>query len=278
MVDKFEAQSNRFLVVKDDAIAFDTDAPSFSLFDTGRLQFTADVTFPDLLSNLYYYSEEFTSGGITNTYCESWSSLMPQEWGPDEPDVSPGVSSTDSIQRNLARYSIGTVPAGTNHLNIRVRLRRTKTPPVFYYYQAPSLFFGEDTWINLSGGSCPCEGLGTRMKRHFDIVLDGTTLYLERYQSVNNQGVPFTATSTGNTRGWITNQPAAGGTMGAYANAPAGMGFPMVLLDKKGFDTSGSKRAPWATSPATNSCAIGADLDYESVYNVDFDIQPGRYL
>lgn len=273
MVDKFEAENDRFLVVKSDRIAFDTDAPSFQLFDSGRLQFTDNVVFPDLLSNLFYYSENFPSTPVNLSYCESWSSLMPQEWGPDEPNVSPGEATTATIQRNLARYVIGSVPSGTNHLNIRLRLRRTKTPPSFYSYQSPSLFFPENQWITLSGGSCTCEGLGTRMKRHFDIVLSGTTLYLERYQSVNNQGAAFSDVSTPTTRGWITSAGSEGAAQGAYNGAPLGMGFPMVLLDKKGPDATGNK-----LRSGSNPCASSANLDYESIYSVDFDIQPGRKL
>lgn len=274
MVDSFYADNDEFRVIKGDKIAFDTEAPSFSLFNTGRIQTTASVVFPDMLSSLFYYSAG--SGGST-TYCESWSSLYPQEWGPDEPNVSPGVSSVASIQRNLPRTFLGSVPAGTNHLNIMARLRRTKAPPAFYQDIPPAIFNPFNEWITLAGGSCTVEGVGTAMKRHFDIVLYGTDLYIERYQSVNNVGFAFATSSNANNRGWLTNRDADGAAMGAYNSAPFGLGVPLVLLDRKGPDASGTKFAPWGVN-SSNACSIAADLDYESIYSVDFDIKPGRKL
>lgn len=274
MVDSFTAESNRFRVVRSDKTAFDTAAPSFQIFNTGRIQDTIDVVFPDLFSNLFYFSN--TASG-DRTYCESWSSLMPQEWGPDEPNVSPGVSSTASIQRTLPRLTLGSVPAGTNHLNIRVRLRQTKTPPSFYSDEPPRVYAPYNQWITLIGGSCTCEGLGTNIKRHFDVVLSGTTLYLDRYQSVSNIGYAFTSSSNPGNRGWITNQPNQGAASGAYDNAPFGMGVHVVLLDQKGPNTDGTKFAPGAPN-SSNPCSTASNLDYESIFSVDFDIQPGRYL
>lgn len=276
MVDSFTAESNRFRVVRSDKTAFDTSAPSFQIFNTGRLQFTQNVVFPDLLSNLFYFRTG-NNGPPATSYCESWSSVMPQEWGPDEPDVSPGISSTASIQRNLPRITLGSVPSGTNHLNIRARLRQIKTPPSYFGDEPPRVYMPYNQWITLIGGSCTCEGLGTNMKRHFDVVLSGTTLYLERYQSVNNIGAPFTSTSNGSTSGWITNLPNDGAASGSYNNSPFGMGLHAVLLDRKGPDASGTKFAPWGAN-SSNPCSTASNLDYESIFSVDFDIQPGRYL
>lgn len=277
MVDSFEAENDRFRVIRSDKIAFDTDAPSFQLFDTGRLQFTTTVTFPDLLSNLFYFSGEYSSIPVNQTYCESWSALYAQEWGPNEPDVSPTGGSTSSIQRNLPRTYLGSVPAGTNHLNIRARLRQTKSAPAFFGDEVPRVYMPYNQWINLIGGSCTCEGLGTSMKRHFDIVQIGNDIYLERYQSVNNLGVAFASSTNANARGWITNLASAGAASGAYDNAPIGLGIHAVRLDSKGPDATGSKRAPWA-SASSNACSTASDLDYESIYSVDLDIQPGRML
>lgn len=273
MVDSFEADNDEFRVIKGDKIAFDTGAPSFSLFNTGRLQFNTTVVYPDMLSSLFYFSN---APGSTS-YCESWSSLYPQEWGPDEPNVSPGVSSVASIQRNLPRTYIGSVPSGTNHLNIMARVTRTKAPPAFYQDIPPAVFNPPGQWVTLTGGSCTVEGIGTAMKRHFDIVLYGTDLYLERYQSVYNVGFPFVSSSNANNRGWLTNLTNDGAAMGAYNSAPVGLGVPLVLLERKGPDSSGTKFAPWGSN-SSNPCSVGANLDYESIYSVDFDIRPGRYL
>lgn len=273
MVDSFEAENDRFRVIRSDKVAFDTQAPSFQIFDTGRVQVTTNVVFPDLMSNLFYFSN---APGSTS-YCESWSSIMPQEWGPDEPNVSPGVSSTASIQRNLARSVLGSVPTGTNHLNIRVRLRQIKSAPAFFSDEPPRVYAPYNQWITLIGGSCTCEGLGTSLKRHFDVVLSGTTIYLDRYQSVTNFGSPFALSSNANNRGWLTNLDNDGAASGSYDNSPAGMGIHAVLLDKKGPDSSGTKFAPWGTN-SSNPCSTASNLDYESIFSVDFDIQPGRYL
>src|SRR5690606_13445082 len=86
MVDAFYADNDRIQVVKDSDIAFDSDRPSIQLLpESSKFTISTSVVFPTLLSGPAYLQRTYGS----TPYCESWSALVPQEWGPDETDFSP---------------------------------------------------------------------------------------------------------------------------------------------------------------------------------------------
>lgn len=231
-----------------------------------------NVTFPSLLSGVAYLQRTY---GPT-PYCESWSALFPQEWGPDEVDYSPTFIIGQPVQvatRNLPETLIGSVPAGTDYIDVRARMTRTVSPPPFMQQNSPYPMFKEGEWIGLPGGSCPCEYF-VPMARHFDIVLRGTSLYLRRFQSVQNTGQHFTwGTSPANNYGWFTSNTTGNGA--SYTGAATYWGTPAVLIESLGGDISVNRRAPWAFN-STGACSI-TPVDYTSVYSCEFQIRPGRF-
>ncbi|KKC39497.1 hypothetical protein WH87_04680 [Devosia epidermidihirudinis] len=277
MVDAFYADNGRIQVIKNDDISFDSDRPSIQLLpDSSKLSISRNVSFPNLLSSPAYLQRTYGSAG---PYCESWSALMPQEWGPDEVNTSPEIYPANNwalsgpILRNLPEELIGTVPAGTDYVDVRAKMTRTVVPPVFMQQSPPLVMFKEGDWVGLPGGSCPCEYFPP-LARHFDIVLRGTSVYLRRFQSVTNGGQKFGwGESAGNQYGWFTSSTPTWGNQ--YSNSPGRYGIPAVLMQSLGGDINLNRRAPWASNSA-GSCAV-YPVDYTSVYACEFEIHPGRY-
>ena len=269
MVDAFIADNDEFQVIRNDKIAFDTNAPSVQMLPPStEISVTRNIVFPDLVQAPAYRQNAQTIGGLTSTQCESWSGILPQEWGPDEPNVSPVFPSTAPIQRNLPQELIGTVPSGTTYIDVLIRLTRTTTPPTFLTISSPIMWAPNGQWIQLRGGSCPMEYF-VPLVRHCDFVLDGTNVYLRRYQSVRANDFEMDETGGNAYNSWYTQY------YGNYANANVLRAIPVVLLDIKGFSGTGNKLPSWGTSP-TNSCSWSL-LDYSSVYSADIRIRPGIY-
>lgn len=272
MVDAFYADNNGFQVVNNDDISFDSTRPSILLLpESSMISISMNVTFPNLLSGPAYLQRTYG----TTPYCESWSALFPQEWGPGEVDYSP----TDSLgplqiaTRNLPEQLIGSVPAGTDYIDVRAKMTRTTSPPSFMQQGPPPVMFKEGDWIGLPGGSCPCEYF-VPMARHFDIELRGTSLYLRRFQSVRNNGQPISWNSAPqNNYGWFNTGAATYGA--SYDGAYTRFGTPAVMIQTLSGDLSVNRRAPWAFN-STGACSI-TPVNYTSVYSCEFQIRPGRY-
>lgn len=272
MASGFYADNGRIQVINDDDISFDTDRPSIQLLpDSAKLSISTTVTFPTLLSGPAYLQRTYG----TTPYCESWSALVPQEWGPDETNFSPTDSGggVQIARRNLPETFLGTVPTGTDYIDVRARMTRTKAPPAFMQQHPPLVMFKEGDWVGLPGGSCPCEYF-VPLARHFDIVLRGTSLYLRRFQSVRNNGVNFSwGTGPQNNYGWFTTIATAFGV--SYAGAFTRFGTPAVRIQSLSGNLSVNRRAPWAFN-STGACSI-TPPDYTSIYACEFEIHPGRY-
>lgn len=279
MVDAFYADNNRIQVIKNDDIVFDSDRPSIQLLpESSKLTISRTVTFPTLLAGIAYLQRTYSGSG---PYCESWSALIPQEWGPDEVDFSPINLEGNVATRNLPETLIGTVPAGTDYIDVRARMTRTQSPPSFMQQSPPPVMFKEGDWVSLPGGSCPCEYF-VPLARHFDIVLRGTSLYLRRFQSVRNSGEHFSwgsnsgasPSNVSNSYGWFTNAGASSGNA-PYTGAKVNLGTPATLIQALGGSNSVNRRAPWAWN-STGACSI-THPNYASVYACEFEIRPGRY-
>lgn len=272
MVDAFYADSDRFQVINDDDISFDSSRPSIQLLpESSMVSVSRNVTFPTLLASIAYLQRSYGS----TPYCESWSALMEQEWGPDEVDADPPWTSNGqahTITRNLPEEFIGSVPSGTDYIDIRARITRTQSPPPFMQQNPPLVMFAEGQWVGLPGGSCPCEYFGG-MARHFDIELRGTSLYLRRFQSVAFTGQKFDWSGDPvNTFGWKTSFSTP---YVPYTGAPAIDATPAVLIQSLGGNINVNRRAPWAWN-STGACST-AQPDYTSIYSCEFQIRPGRY-
>lgn len=277
MVDAFYADNNRIQVINSDDISFDSSRPSIQLLpESSKLSLSRTVTFPNLLSSPGYFQVTY---GTPGAGCDSWSCLMPQEWGPGEANTNPtSFHPPDvyggTITRNLPEEFLGTVPAGTDYIDVRARITRTQAPPAFMQEAPPRVMFQEGQWFGLPGGSCPCEYFEP-LARHFDIELRGTSLYLRRFQSVSYGGgrVSWSDSSPANSYGWFTT------TLPSYGNvydfAPNRFATPAVLMQSLRGGINVNRRAPWVSN-ATGSCAVYV-VDYTSVYSCEFEIHPGRY-
>lgn len=284
MVDAVYIDNNRVQVIKNNDVSFDTDRPSVKLIESARIVHSGRlISFPSLLMKKAYFRQ--VSSGLTG--CNQWTTLFWQEWGPGEGYWNERYYKVSGIQdragpttRNLPRESLGSVPAETNYLDIRVKLTRTQTPPAFVEYMPPVTVFPENQWIALPGGSCPVEDYFQLMKRHFDIVREGNEVFLDRYQSVanaNTLAAPFNnpqadlrnTSLVGN--GWNSDSEGAIASDGSTDLLPYSNFYIATLADTKGFDASGTKRPG-----GTNACN-GAYPDLTSNYSADIIITPGIY-
>jgi hypothetical protein len=277
MADAFYADNNRFQTIHNSDISFDTDRPSIELFNDARIVKTNYVIeFPNFLTGYAYYRSSVSG----ETTCQVWSTILWQEWGPDEgfnnEFYTPiGQSNPGPSTRNLPRDLLGSVPAGTTYLDVRVRLTRTHNPDPWYAGNAPVITtFKQGDWINLPGGSCPCELIGS-VARQFDITRIGNNVYLERRQSGNNAntenspGGPQAAVSV-NQSGWNSQ---IWGPIYEPPLSPYSSYHIAHLIDNKPPDQNGNKR-PNGTNPCGGRTTIP---NTRSVYTGDILITPGRH-
>jgi hypothetical protein len=286
MVDATYIDNGRLQIVQNSDISFDTDRPSITLFpDSYRIVQTRTITFPSLLQARAYYRAAYGGGAV----CELWSTLFWQEWGPDEGHhnenwfpANPSASIPGPTTRNLPREYIGSVPAAANHLDIRVKLNRTTTPPAFLGISPPVIIPPVNQEITLPGGSCPLETFGL-MKRMFNIVRIGNDIYLERYQSVVNSntdsgpGGHAQSNISVNQSGWNSSSQKWHSATTWSDGTPIGSLSPRsntelaILLVQKGPLPSGQNRRPGGSDP----CNQTAWPDLTSIYSADIKITPG---
>lgn len=286
MVDSFDAQNDRFVVVNNDRVSFDTSRPSVELFpDNTRIVWSpANITFPSFVQGQAYYRNQ-TGGQVGgSTSCETWATFLWQEWGPDEAyhneryfPAAPQNSIPGPTTRNLPRTYIGSVPAETTYIDVRMNLGRVNNPPLFYGLDPVAVPFEQGQWTNLPGGSCTCELFGVYASRHFDIRRYGNDIYLERYMSVRNADTTLTPGNS-NSANISTNQS---GWNNLYDNSDSIQGVQVTprsnyylnyLMQRKPYDTNGNKR-PGGTNP----CALNAWQDTSSTFTGTIIITPGRY-
>ena len=237
------------------------------------------IVFPSLIQSTAYY---FNANGAGR--CALWSTLIWQEWGPDEPNynelyypANPGNSPRkDATRRTLPQELLGTVPAASNYLDIRVRLRRTKTPPNFLQQTPPIMFMPENQWINLPGGSCPTEYFAP-MVRLFEIVRTGNNIHLRRFQSVRNSQDGYDVAPDGNPqRNLAVNE--SGWNSNAYSTNSEGLNPSTELEPRSNTQVAYliNQRSPGGRPNNSNQCA-GNFPDLGSTYSADIIITPGYH-
>lgn len=130
------------------------------------------VAFPDFVKR-NAYAFDISTDPLTEsetTSCASFVTILPGEW-----------SRSASSPRTLPQQTLGTVPAGIDYIDVRVKLSRTNAPNNYLSFSVPNMLPTQET--HLPGGSCLVESSGI-WKRLFEIVLSGTSVVLRRYQSV----------------------------------------------------------------------------------------------
>lgn len=152
--------------------------PAFLLGDNATITASVTIEFPDLVKGnamyMFYSDVEFPPGNHNiGTAGQTWCVIRPQEWGPDE-----------SGGYNLPRQLLGIVPAGCNYLEVTANLTCIKTPTIFEGLPDFRYGFPEGQIVDLDGGFALLERQQYALMRGIGVVQIGTSLYLERYQSV----------------------------------------------------------------------------------------------
>lgn len=253
--------------------SLDTRAPMLNLVPSAVISLTGyAISWPDLWSGTLYHQhrQTITIGGtpIGDDFgCSTWIGLVEQEWGPGE--ASPNT---------LPDITLGTVPAGTNKLEIWVNLTRTVNPANMLDLALGSNF-PEGQWVKLDGYSCVVEEF-MGVARQFEFVLDGTTVKLRRTQSVNKDGGVVSPAGPRVTGGAIlgnkvfyfpgTNAPESSGKFTVYGQQ----------IDQKLSRNAPSHRPAGYEAGSSNNVPCSMDhagISYASTWTGDIKITPGCF-
>lgn len=241
----------------DGHVVWGTALPSVQLIPGAAISISSlPIAFPDFVHNHAYY---FYVAGLQDV-CDSFVTLLPGEWGP-------------GLANNLAPTLLGTVPAGTDYLDVRVNLTRT-VDPYSILGNIIQVLPQQGAWVNCPSGSCILEFNGF-LARSFDVVLEYDPLdnplnpvlprpvYLKRYQSLQDL----------QTVSWRVGNGSGQAQSGWTHSGSGAKGWIVYHLDSKAaWEGSGKYK-----SGGGNACRLTDDTTYNSTYTADFLITPGRY-
>ena len=246
-------------------LAIDTRAPMLNLVPAAAINLSGySISFPDLWKGTIYHQYRNTEFFGDVFGCSTWIGLVGQEWGPEF-----------GAPHNLPDITLGTVPAGTDYLEIWVNLTRTVNPANMVDL-ALAGNFPEGQWVKLDGHSCVIEEfLG--VARQFEFVLDSTTVKLRRRQSVTDAGNTSPpclrqtgSASLGNKVFFFagTNAPQSGSyaAYGQKLDEKASLNAPSHR--PAGYEAGSSNNVPCSTSHA--------GVSYASTWTGSIKITPGR--
>lgn len=247
-------------------LAIDTRAPMLNLVPAAAISLTGyAISFPDLWKGTIYH--QYRDSKLIGDYfgCSTWIGLVGQEWGPEQ--ASP---------HNLPDITLGSVPAGTDYLEIWVNLTRTVNPANMIDLALASNFpEGQD--VLLDGHSCIIEEF-QGVARQFEFVLDGTTVKLRRRQSVTNNGNASPAPLR------VTGGSALGNKVFYFAgtnapeNASAYAAYGQKIDEKQSLNNPTHRPAGYEAGSGNNvPCATGhGSISYASTWTGNITITPGR--
>lgn len=249
------------------------------------IETSLSVAFPDFSKFVNYSHNRWHSPPS-----QSWPGTGP--WYPsNSQDTCVTLTMIEPENRVLGPTTIGTIPAGANYIDVRVRLNRTKAPYNFRDQGVPPLIPNE--WVSLPGGSCLVEATEI-WRRSFDIVLAGNEVQLIRRQSVIDPG-PQSAQQAGSPQdngrlplsgaggdpwgqssyqgwGWISGNTFAG----SYRK-----GHPAALIQHKPPSANGGLGGDTPQYGGKhprrfNACSINNSAhDFSSTYTGQIVIRPG---
>lgn len=258
----FFIEDGNIIVEENGRVALNTAAPMTNLIPDAMIELNNyDIEFPNLWYGLGYIQTR-DSGPITDRHsCSTFSALVEQEWGPTQPSPN-----------NLPDAILGTVPTGTDYLDVRINMSRIVSPSGLLslpFYPV----FAENTWVKLEGGSLVPEKQ-SGVVRLFEIILSGTNVILRRYQSVRAGG------------GFTRNNPSASSGNQTFfyegTNAPNDASRTSVIgtfLDNKTSNGIPTHRPSGKEAGSSNNvpCLMStSSVNYRSVYRGTIRIIPGR--
>lgn len=248
---------------------FNSALPQLNLIPDAAITLTDySITFPDLWKGTFYWQRRRTVGGgipgfpTTDEFaCATYAALVGQEWGPDK-----------AAPHNLPDITLGTVPEGTDYLDVMVNLTRTVDPALRLMVSIES-FFPQGEWVKLEGGSCNIEGVHP-LERLFEIILEGTNVILRRRQSVSENGDYRRQAGLANSENELryfagTNAPRDGNKFASFGER----------IQEKGWDDDEAHRPPGYEqgSISNDPCSMNySSKNYSSVWTGNIIIIPGR--
>ncbi|HWJ88504.1 MAG TPA: hypothetical protein VNS12_10570 [Pelagibacterium sp.] len=240
------------------------------------------VAFPDFSKFVNYSHNRWFNP-------PSWPGTGP--WRPStSQDTCVSLTMIEPENRVLGPTTIGTIPAGANYIDVRVRLNRTKAPYNFRDQGVPPLIPNE--WVSLPGGSCLVEATEI-WRRSFDIVLTGNEVQLIRRQSVIDPGPEPTTGTPPQRNGWLPRSGAGSDPWGQSSyqgwgwisgNNFAGTyrkGHPAALIQHKPPSANGGLGGDTPQYGGKhprrfNACSINNSAhDFSSTYTGQIVIRPG---
>jgi hypothetical protein len=254
--------------------AINTNVPMLNLVPGAAITLTAyAISWPDFWKGAIF-EQTRVGPNIFGNYdfgCSTWASPVEQEWGP----VGVGAGLFDY---DLPDIAIGSVPSGTDYLEIWVYLTRTVIPAKILDITLASSF-PAGQWVKLDGHSCVVEEFGG-VSRQFEFVLSGTNVSLRRTQSVNAVGglLPYhktranPAAALGNQTFFYagTNAPEDGSK---YAN------YGEKIDEKFSANNARTHRPAGKEAGSSNNVPCSMDMSgisYASTWTGDIIIKPGR--
>lgn len=256
----FSVENGHIVAVENGRVALTTEAPMMNLIPDAAINLTDfEIEFPNFWFGVGYYQNTTTVGSQELEGCTTFTALVEQEWGP-------------GLEYDIPNIVLGTVPVGTDYLDVRINLERIVTPfPILNVSFVTAI--PENVWVKLEGGSCIPEKQ-SGIARLFEIVLIGTDIVLRRYQSVQSGG-SFTRLN-----------PSSGGP-GERSYFYAGTGAPnsgtlrsifgTVIQNKSGYVQSYRPPGKQSGLPNNNPCSLSSgSITYRSVFKGSIRIVPGR--
>lgn len=263
----------------DNNLKWSSDRPPVNLLPQNSWVTTsATISFPDFSKFVNYaYQRVSPSSGNPPPWALSGSG-----------DACQTVTMIDPLQEwNGPDIILGSVPTGTNYIDVRVNLSQSKAPyPFLDQNVIPLIAPGQ--WVHLPGGSGLIEAT-TIWRRLFTVVLSGTQIILKRKQSTS--AIPANATSryggiysnasvngdaylTSDRAGWGWMPNGSSGWQGSQRN-----GHPASLIAIGQFGSNSGATIP--TSGAKHPtrerrCSTdNSNHDFSSTYSGTITIRPG---
>lgn len=267
MTRRFKIEPGRVWGDKDGVTFFDTDAYPVQYANSVLTVTGYTLTFPDVRkANAYNWQQwdSTGSGGNPRESAISVITMVNQEWGPASTTPTDSGTQLDDIV-------LGTVPDGADHILVRARASRTTDPSQINGNTIPpEPEPGE--WTIAYGGTLLFEQLYP-LARMIEVYLaaadngDGSrNVMLRRRQSVTKKRQSFYRSGNDyNKTGWNY-----GGTYGSV------YGIPVAQRDTRAANTDVSGVGGRYRRNGSSPAATDDNTDYTSVYNVDFEIIPGR--
>lgn len=237
------------LVMRDGEIRLDTSGELMNLIPSSSFTVSGyTFSWPTLSQVTYYVWRNY---GLGTYACDSYAAMTAQEYGPGRAN-------------NLPEATIGTVPVGTDYLDILVNIQRTVSPSGFLDLPMRT-DMPQNQWVKLEGGSCLIEFMNG-FRRTFEIILDGTDVKVRRYQSVTANG-PISGTF-----------PFASGTTGSLPNRSGLMGSsgPAILGALKSSGGPDAQNHRPSNEPNPQSSCSQAAINYASTWVGNILVVPGR--